>query len=114
ESAAIHPETGELWIAEMGPLGGDELQVATAGKNYGWPVVSWGDNYDGSEIPKPDTRPEFEDVVLKWTPTISPSGMIFYDGDMFPEWKNSMFIGGLTSSGLVRVNGNGAQAEEVE
>ncbi|NJY62883.1 PQQ-dependent sugar dehydrogenase [Salinimicrobium sp. CDJ15-81-2] len=114
ESAAIHPETGELWIAEMGPLGGDELQVATAGKNYGWPVVSWGDNYDGSEIPKPDTRPEFEDVVLKWTPTISPSGMIFYDGDMFPEWKNSMFIGGLTSSGLVRVNVNGAQAEEVE
>lgn len=114
ESAAIHPETGELWVAEMGPLGGDELQVAKAGKNYGWPVVSWGDNYDGSEIPKPTTRPEFEDVVLKWTPTISPSGMIFYDGDMFPEWKNSMFIGGLTSSGLVRVNVNGAQAEEVE
>lgn len=114
ESAALHPQSGELWIAEMGPLGGDELQTAQAGKNYGWPVVSWGDNYDGSEIPKPDTRPEFEDVVLKWTPTISPSGMIFYAGDMFPEWKNSMFIGGLTSSGLVRVNVNGAQAEEAE
>lgn len=114
ESAAIHPQTGELWVAEMGPMGGDELQVAKAGKNYGWPVVSWGDNYDGSEIPKPSTRPEFEDAVVKWTPTISPSGMIFYEGDLFPEWKNSMFIGGLTSSGLVRVKVNGAQAEEVE
>ena len=114
ESAAIHPQTGELWVAEMGPMGGDELQVAKAGKNYGWPVVSWGDNYDGSEIPKPSTRPEFEDAVVKWTPTISPSGMIFYEGDLFPEWKNSMFIGGLTSSGLVRVKVNGEQAEEVE
>lgn len=114
ESAAIHPETGDLWIAEMGPMGGDELQISAAGKNYGWPVVSWGDNYDGSEIPKPTTRPEFADAVVKWTPTISPSGMIFYEGDMFPEWKNSMFIGGLTSSGLVRVNVSGEQAEEVE
>lgn len=114
ESAAIHPETGNLWVAEMGPMGGDELQIAEAGKNYGWPVVSWGDNYDGSEIPKPTTRPEFEDVVIKWTPTISPSGMIFYDGDIFPEWKNSMFIGGLTSTGLVRVEVNGNQAKEVE
>ncbi len=114
ESAALHPETGDLWIAEMGPMGGDELQISEAGKNYGWPVVSWGDNYDGSEIPKPTTRPEFEDAVIKWTPTISPSGMIFYEGNMFPQWKNSMFIGGLTSSGLVRVKVNGKQAEEVE
>ncbi|MCX2837778.1 PQQ-dependent sugar dehydrogenase [Salinimicrobium sp. MT39] len=95
ESAAIHPETGALWVAEMGPMGGDELQPAKAGKNYGWPVVSWGDNYDGTEIPKPTTRPEFADAVIHWTPTISPSGMIFYDGDLFPEWKNSMMIGGL-------------------
>ena len=114
ESAAIHPQSGDLWVAEMGPMGGDELQVAEAGKNYGWPVVSWGDNYDGTEIPNHDTRPEFEDVVIKWTPTISPSGMIFYEGDMFPEWKNSMFIGGLTSTGLVRVEVNNGNAEEVE
>lgn len=114
ESAAIHPQSGDLWIAEMGPMGGDELQVAKAGKNYGWPVVSWGDNYDGSEIPKPDTRQEFEDAVLTWTPTISPSGMIFYTGELFPEWTNSMFIGGLTSSGLVRVEVNNEQAKEVE
>ena len=114
ESAALHPETGELWVAEMGPMGGDELQVAAAGKNYGWPVVSWGDNYDGTEIPDPTTRPEFADAVIHWTPTISPSGMIFYDGNVFSEWKNSMLIGGLTSTGLVRVNVNGNNAEEVE
>ncbi|MHA6280254.1 PQQ-dependent sugar dehydrogenase [Salinimicrobium sp. CAU 1759] len=114
ESAALHPETGDLWVAEMGPMGGDELQIASAGKNYGWPVVSWGDNYDGSEIPDPTTHPKFADAVIHWTPTISPSGMIFYDGNVFPEWKNSMMIGGLTSTGIVRVNVDGEQAREVE
>ena len=114
ESAALHPETGDLWVAEMGPMGGDELQPAKAGENYGWPVVSWGNNYDGSEIPEPTTRPEFADAVIKWTPTISPSGMIFYNGEMFPEWKNSMMIGGLTSTGIVRVEINGQNAKEVE
>lgn len=114
ESAAIHPETGDLWIAEMGPMGGDELQIAQAGKNYGWPVVSWGEHYDGEDIPNHDTRPEFEDAVIHWTPTISPSGMIFYDGDLFPEWKNSMMIGGLTASGIVRVEVNNGDAKEVE
>jgi glucose/arabinose dehydrogenase len=114
ESAALHPQTGKLWVAEMGPMGGDELQPAEAGKNYGWPVVSWGDNYDGTKIPDPTTRPEFADAVVKWTPTISPSGMIFYDGDVFPEWKNSMMIGGLTAAGIVRVEVNGDDAKEVE
>lgn len=114
ESAAIHPQTGELWVAEMGPMGGDELQTAKAGNNYGWPVVSWGDNYDGTEIPDPTTRPEFADAVIHWTPTISPSGMIFYQGDLFPEWRNSMMIGGLTATGIVRVDVNGEQAKEVE
>ncbi|WP_324719342.1 PQQ-dependent sugar dehydrogenase [Salinimicrobium sp. HB62] len=114
ESAALHLETGDLWVAEMGPMGGDELQIASAGKNYGWPVVSWGDNYDGSEIPDPTTHPKFADAVIHWTPTISPSGMIFYDGKVFPEWKNSMMIGGLTSTGIVRVKVDGEQAREVE
>ncbi|NJW51376.1 PQQ-dependent sugar dehydrogenase [Salinimicrobium oceani] len=114
ESAALHPETGTLWVAEMGPMGGDELQPVEAGKNYGWPVVSWGDNYDGSKIPRPTTRPEFADALIKWTPTISPSGMIFYNGDLFPEWKNSMMIGGLTSTGIVRVQVDDGNAKEVE
>lgn len=114
ESAALDPQTTELWVAEMGPMGGDEFQQPKPGKNYGWPEVSWGDNYDGSEIPEPTSRPEFEDAVIKWTPTISPSGMIFYTGNMYPEWENSALIGGLTSTGLVRVKVNGQEAQEVE
>ncbi|MGH6912700.1 MAG: PQQ-dependent sugar dehydrogenase [Geminicoccales bacterium] len=103
ESAAIHPETGALWIAEMGPQGGDELNLPQAGRNYGWPVVSWGENYDGSDIPDPPTQPQFADAVKQWTPVISPSGMVFYTGDAFPAWRGSALIGGLTSDGMVRV-----------
>lgn len=114
ESAAIDPATGKLWIAEMGPKGGDELNQPVKEKNYGWPVVSWGKNYDGTDIPDPPTKPQFADALIHWTPVISPSGMEFYSGDMFPEWKGSMLIGGLTSKGIVRVSVKGDQAEEVE
>lgn len=114
EAAALDPNTGNLWVAEMGPLGGDELNQPEAGKNYGWPVVSWGENYDGTDIPDPDTRPEFADAKIVWTPTISPSGMTYYTGDTFPEWKGSLLVGGLTSSGLVRVTLDGNSASEVE
>lgn len=114
EAAAIDPRTGHLWIAEMGPKGGDELNRPEAGKNYGWPVVSWGNNYDDTKIPDPPTRPEFEDAVIHWTPVISPSGMMFYTGDEFPEWKNHMFIGGLSAQGLVVVKVDGTDAEEVD
>ena len=114
QSAAIDPATDKLWIVEMGPMGGDELNQPTAGTNYGWPVVSWGDNYDGEDIPNPPTHPEFADAVIHWTPTISPSGMVFYTGNMFPEWQNTALIGGLTASGIVRVRIDGEQAEEVE
>lgn len=114
QAAAIHPETGALWIAEMGPRGGDELNRPEAGKNYGWPVVSWGQNYDGSDIADPPTRPEFTDAVRQWTPVIAPSGMLFYTGGMFPEWQGSMFIGGLASRALVRltIEGNEVTGEE--
>lgn len=114
ESAAIDPNTGKLWIAEMGPMGGDEFTQPIAGKNYGWPIVSWGRNYDGTNIPNPDTRPEFEGSKIVWTPTISPSGMFFYNGEMYPEWKNHAIIGGLTSSGLVIVKVENDNATEVE
>lgn len=113
EAAAIDPNTNTLWIAEMGPQGGDELNRIEAGNNYGWPVVSWGEHYDGGDIPNPPTRPEFADAVIHWTPVISPSGMIFYTGSMFPEWEGNALIGGLTAQGLVRVRINGTQAEEV-
>lgn len=109
ESAAIHPQTGALWIAEMGPLGGDELNLPEAGRNYGWPVVRWGINYDGTEIPDPPTHPEFADAVRHWTPVISPSGMAFYTGDVFSEWRGSALIGGLTASGIVRVRTTGGR-----
>ena len=114
ESAALHPETGELWIAEMGPLGGDELNRPEAGRNYGWPVVSWGMNYDGTDIPDPPTHPELADAVRHWTPVISPSGMVYYTGAAFPEWQGSFLIGGLTENGLVRVRVEGEEVVEEE
>ena len=85
------------------PMGGDELNKIEKGANYGWPVVSWGDNYDGSEIPDPPTHPEFEDAARHWSPVISPSGMDFYEGDMFPNWRKNALIGGLTHKELVRL-----------
>jgi glucose/arabinose dehydrogenase len=109
EAAAIQPDTGALWIAEMGPLGGDELNRPEAGRNYGWPVVSWGQHYDGTDIPDPPTQPRFADAVKHWTPVISPSGMVFYTGEMFPAWRGSALIGGLSSNGLVRVALDGAE-----
>lgn len=103
EAAAIQPGSGTLWVAEMGPRGGDELNLPEAGKNYGWPVVSWGDHYDGRGIPDPPTRPEFSDAIRHWTPVISPSGLIFYTGDMFPAWRGSALIGGLSAHAVVRL-----------
>lgn len=114
EAADFHPETGELWVAEMGPYGGDELNQPEAGRNYGWPVVSWGDNYDGTHIPDPPTRPEFADAATYWVPSISPSGMTFYTGEVFPEWRGSALIGGLSGKTIARVTVSGDSAEEVE
>ena len=107
ESAAIHPQTGALWVAEMGPLGGDELNAPEAGKNYGWPLVSWGIDYDGAEIPDPSTRRDLVDAVKVWRTVISPSGMAFYTGSAFPAWRNSFLIGGLSAHQLVRVTTDG-------
>jgi glucose/arabinose dehydrogenase len=114
EAAAIHPETGKLWIAEMGPRGGDELNILEAGRNYGWPVVSWGQHYNGRNIPDPPTRPEFADAVRHWTPVISPSGMAFYTGEMFANWRGSVLIGGLSSQGIVRLQLDGEKIAEEE
>ncbi|MBP2308334.1 PQQ-dependent sugar dehydrogenase [Azospirillum melinis] len=114
EAAAIDPRSGALWIAEMGPMGGDELNRPEAGKNYGWPLVSWGKHYDGRDIPDPPTRKEFTDAVIHWTPVISPSGMAFYTGGLFRDWQGSALIGGLSAKGLVRVAIDGTGAREVE
>nr|WP_244471070.1 PQQ-dependent sugar dehydrogenase [Microvirga massiliensis] len=103
EAAGLHPETGALWIAEMGPQGGDELNRVEAGKNYGWPLVSWGNHYDGRDIPDPPTRPDLAGSVHQWTPVISPSGMTVYTGDLFTGWRGSLLIGGLSAAAVVRV-----------
>jgi glucose/arabinose dehydrogenase len=114
QSLAIHPETGELWQAEMGPLGGDELNRIERGRNYGWPVVSWGINYDGTTIPDPPTRPQFADAVYQWTPVISPSGMTFYTGSRYPQWTGDLLISSLTRQGVVRVDLDGRDVGNVE
>ena len=92
---AIHPQTGELWQAEIGPLGGDEVNVLVAGHNYGWPVVSMGRNYTGTLVSdKPWFREGMDNPRMFWVPSISPSSLMFYNGDRFKGWKGSMFVGG--------------------
>jgi glucose/arabinose dehydrogenase len=108
QAAAINPESGELWEIEHGPKGGDELNIPEAGKNYGWPIVSFGVNYSGTPVGSGESdAPGFEDAIYQWTPVIAPSGMAFYSGDLFPQWKGNLFIGGLATRILVRLELNG-------
>jgi aldose sugar dehydrogenase len=102
---------GRLWETEMGPRGGDELNLILPGKNYGWPLVSEGKNYDGVPIPRHSTRPDMQPPKLYWVPSISPTSLLIYNGDLFPEWKGSGFIGTLTGAGLIRVTFNGDRAQ---
>jgi glucose/arabinose dehydrogenase len=94
-SLQVNPETGELWATEQGPDGGDEINIIRAGKNYGWPVVSYGRAYAGPKISENQSRPEFEDPHLYWVPAIAVTGMTFYTGDRFPKWKRNVFVTGL-------------------
>ena len=105
---------GRLWSHEMGPRHGDELNLIIAGKNYGWPLVSNGDHYSGAEIPDHDSDPSFEAPKEFWVPSIAPSGLVIYDGEMFPDWKGDAFIGGLVSEALIHVDLEGETAGEVE
>ena len=103
---------GRLWEQEMGPKGGDELNLIERGKNYGYPIVSNGDHYDGRDIPDHPTRPEFEAPKVTWNPVISPAGLLIYSGKAFPDWNGDAFIGGLSSKSLVRIEFDGARARE--
>lgn len=105
---------GRLWDVEMGPMGGDELNLIERGGNYGWPIVSQGNHYDGRPIPNHDTRPEFIPPKVFWVPVISPSSLLFYTGDLFPAWKGNAFISGLSSMSLVRVEVTGDTAREAQ
>jgi glucose/arabinose dehydrogenase len=96
--------TGELWEVEHGPKGGDKLNLIEPGKNYGWPVVSFGDNYNGVPIPKPNTQPDFALPALYWVPVIAPGNLMFYTGTQaFPQWNGSGFVSGLVTKSLVRI-----------
>ncbi len=106
--------SGQPWDIEMGPKGGDELNRVERGANYGYPVVSNGDHYDGRPIPDHDTRPEFKAPAITWTPVISPSSLVFYSGDLFPQWQGNAFAGGLSSQSLVRIEFDGDSAREAE
>lgn len=101
---------GRLWEEEMGPRGGDELNLILPGKNYGWPIVSNGDNYSGQPIPDHPSRPDLEAPKLWWNPSISPGGMIYYSGNMFPAYKDSLLIAAMSTPGLVRVTVSGDTA----
>ena len=103
---------GRLWAHEMGPQGGDELNLIERGLNYGWPKVSNGDNYDGSVIPDHATAAQYQAPKISWTPVIAPAGFVIYSGNQFPDWKGHGFIGGLASRALVRIEFNGSGARE--
>ena len=106
---------GQLWEVEHGPRGGDELNLIEPGKNYGWPLVSYGKNYDGVPIPSPDTRPDLTKPVIYWTPIIAPGNLTFYKGAMFPQWQGSALLGGMRTKTLNRItfdNQGGAKPAE--
>jgi len=97
---------GQLWVQEMGPKGGDELNRIVRSENYGYPVVSNGDHYSGKKIPNHETNPIFENPAVYWVPAISPAGLIIYDGSLFSDWTGNAFLGGLSSQALIRVDFN--------
>jgi len=112
--SAINPSTKKFWMHEMGPWNGDEINIPEPSRNYGWPTVSNGNNYDGSNIPDHPTRPQFSSPAYYWHPAISPSGMTFYTADLLPEWNGNLLLGGLSSESLFRLTleGNVIKSEE--
>jgi glucose/arabinose dehydrogenase len=105
---------GRLWATEMGPRGGDELNLILPGRNYGWPLVSEGRNYDGVPIPPHSSRPDLVPPKLSWVPSISPTSLLIYDGKLFPQWKGNGFIGALSGQALIRVTFNGESATKAD
>jgi aldose sugar dehydrogenase len=114
QGAALHPVTGKLWTAEHGARGGDEINIPEAGKNYGWPVITYGRDYSGARIGEGAQKAGMEQPVFYWDPSIAPSGMAFYTGDRFPGWKGNMFVGALAGGVVARMTLDGEKvvAEE--
>ena len=108
QGAALHPATGELWITNHGPRGGDGLYVVRAGRNYGWPLISYGTHYDGRPVNGgARSAPGLEQPLVHWTPSIAPSGLTFYTGDLFPAWRGNLISGALAGQMLVRIELDG-------
>lgn len=103
QGAALDPVTGELWTVEHGARGGDELNKPQAGKNYGWPIITYGVDYSGAKIGEGKAKEGLEQAVYYWVPSIATSGLAFYTGDLFPEWKGNLFVGGLKATQLQRL-----------
>jgi glucose/arabinose dehydrogenase len=114
QSAALHPETGELWTVEHGPRGGDEVNIPKAGQNYGWPVISYGVHYTGAKIGEGTAKPGLQQPVHYWDPSIAPSGMAFYTGDKFPGWKGSVLVGALAGKHVARLEMKGTEVVREE
>jgi glucose/arabinose dehydrogenase len=114
QGAAIHPQTGKLWTHEHGPQGGDEINIPEAGRNYGWPVIGYGVNYGGAKIHDGTHKEGMEQPVKYWVPSIAPSGMAFYNGDLFPAWRGNLFVGAMAGQALVRLTLDGAKVETEE
>jgi aldose sugar dehydrogenase len=106
QGAALHPVTGELWTVEHGPRGGDELNIARAGANFGWPLVTYGVAYSGDIIGVGKQRAGIEDPIYYWVPSIATSGLTFYTGDKFDAWRGNVFVGALAGHGLARIELN--------
>jgi glucose/arabinose dehydrogenase len=107
QGAALNPTTGELWIDEHGPRGGDELNIDRAGRNYGWPAITYGREYSGGKVSDYTERPGMEQPVHYWVPSIATSGLMFYTGDKFPQWRGNAFVGGLKSQSIARLELDG-------
>lgn len=107
QAGAIHPQTGKLWTVEHGARGGDEINAPLAGRNYGWPVITYGRDYSGARIGEGTAKTGLEQPVYYWDPSIAPSGMAFYTGDLFPAWKGNLFVGALAGQALHRLTLDG-------
>jgi aldose sugar dehydrogenase len=114
QGAALNPASGKLWMHEHGPRGGDEINIAEAGKNYGWPVIGYGIDYSGARIHQGTHRPGMEQPIKYWVPSIAPSGMAFYTGDLFASWRGNLFVGALTGHALVRLELDGDKVTKEE
>ena len=114
QGAALHPETGEVWVHEHGPKGGDEINILKSGANYGWPAITYGVDYTGFPISDKTSAEGMEQPILYWDPSIAPCGMIFYTGDKFPQWQGDIFAGALVQTHLRRVKLDGTKVVEQE